>query len=374
MAQDWHFPRRDLARSVFVTLTQGPLPALTLFGPRRTGKTAFLTRDLAFVAGEQYGHRVVYADFWGAPADPLALLIYEADRALRRASHAARLAAWAEALPLKARLSMTADIAGAEIELGPPRGAPDAAAVGRLGAVLDRLANPARPAILMLDEFQEIGRHPGGAGFMAALRSQLTRHRDGLRSVFTGSSRVGLDRVFTERDAPFFRFAGPLDLPPFDAAFVDHQLGVFHAVYRRRLDRAVALDFFAQFGANPMFFQRWLVTLGLNPAMTEAAAADETAARLAAELGLADMWRGWPPLRRAMARLLAERAEAPYGEAAGARLAALTGAPAAPAPAQRQAALRWLVRNGLADQVAGAWRLADPVFEAWVLAQPEAAG
>lgn len=360
----WHFPRRDFAYATFRTLVEGPVPALTLFGPRRTGKTQFLQYDLGHLAAETYGHRVVYASFWQTAAAPLSVLLYECDRALQPRDYGERLAGWAASLPIKAKLSHAAG-AAVEIDLGRASvPAPDDGLL-LLDACLGRLADDRKPAILLLDEFQEIVGAPQGAEIMAGLRTSLDKRKRGLRTVFTGSSQAGLDRVFSARATPFFRFAAPLKLPVLGEDFVDHQLAMFARTYRRRLDRAAALRFFARFEANPMFFQRWLVTLGLDPGLSEDAASAETARALALQLDFDGRWRGLTPLQRAMARLIADRAEGLFGEEAAPRLAELAGAPA-PAPAARQTALRLLDRRGIAERGEAGWRIGDPLFEAWI--------
>ena len=55
----WHFGRDELATQTLSLLSSGPAQALTLFAPRRTGKTEFLLKDLAPHA-ESEGHRVIY--------------------------------------------------------------------------------------------------------------------------------------------------------------------------------------------------------------------------------------------------------------------------------------------------------------------------
>ena len=75
MVDLWHFPRREFTARVLKLLGDGPGQALTLFGPRRTGKTEFLIKDIAPLA-EQRGHRVIYASFWQAPLSPLALAVH----------------------------------------------------------------------------------------------------------------------------------------------------------------------------------------------------------------------------------------------------------------------------------------------------------
>ena len=82
---DWHYPRRDFAKKVYGLLANGPIQGVSIFSPRRTGKTHFLTHDLVPLA-EEKGHRVVYASLWQTLDSPLAILLYEFDRALRAGS------------------------------------------------------------------------------------------------------------------------------------------------------------------------------------------------------------------------------------------------------------------------------------------------
>lgn len=75
----WHFER------TLTLLAHGPTQALTLFAPRRTGRTEILLKDLAPLA-EDGGHRVIYASFWQAPLSPLAVLLHALETALRQES------------------------------------------------------------------------------------------------------------------------------------------------------------------------------------------------------------------------------------------------------------------------------------------------
>ena len=78
----WHFERGEFTERTITLLAEGPAQALTLFAPRRTGKTEFLLKDLAPLA-EKGGHRVIYASFWQAPLSPLAVLLHALGVALR---------------------------------------------------------------------------------------------------------------------------------------------------------------------------------------------------------------------------------------------------------------------------------------------------
>ena len=58
----WHYPRTDLAQSVMNTLNSNIVHALTLFAPRRMGKTEFLRKDIMPLA-QSMGYRVFYFSF-----------------------------------------------------------------------------------------------------------------------------------------------------------------------------------------------------------------------------------------------------------------------------------------------------------------------
>jgi len=363
MAPDpWHFARTDDARQTLLALTRGPIVAMSLFGARRTGKTEFLLRDLAPLAVAE-GHRVVYASFWQSPAAPLAVLLYECDRALQPRNSLEKLSNWTSHLPVKAKLG--GPNAAIEVDFTARQKAPPDDQVLLLDTYLDRLSNARRPALLLLDEAQELAKHPQGDIIMAALRTALDKRRDGLRSMFTGSSQLGLNKVFSARAAPFYRFATPVSLPPLGPGFVDFQCGVFRKVYRRRLSRDAAGHAFKRFRGNPFIFRQWLSLLGSNAGLTEMDAEARVLRDLAAQLDFDRVWMRFTGEQRAVARLLAERAHGLFGSAAEPRLTALIGQ--APSPSARQSAIRLLQRQGRADQFDREWRLADPLFEEWVL-------
>ena len=76
----WHFPRTDFAERVMQSFLSGGSTALTLFAPRRTGKTQFLVHDLAPTA-EKQKCTVVYASFWQTADTPVATLIHAVEGA-----------------------------------------------------------------------------------------------------------------------------------------------------------------------------------------------------------------------------------------------------------------------------------------------------
>lgn len=65
----WHFPRVEIAETVYKALAFRPTNAISMFGPRRSGKTQFLIRDLAPLAKKR-GHKAVCRFFGDRSAHP----------------------------------------------------------------------------------------------------------------------------------------------------------------------------------------------------------------------------------------------------------------------------------------------------------------
>ena len=310
----WHFRRTGLAGQVLATLAGGPAQPLTLFAPRRAGKTE---QDLA-----------PYAENW-------------------------------QLLPA------VRPEAEAEIDLASLKGEPPNNLLLYLDDLLGRVSSTGKPTILLLDEVQELARTRGNTPLVAALRTSLDKRRDGLRAIFTGSSRAGLAAMFANREAPFFHFATPIDLPALGEPFVDHVLTVFERTAKRALDRERMVDAFDRLHRDPYFF-RLLVQLMLydightvRSAMT---ALDE---RIAAEFGYPETWLGLTPIQRETARALVTRGSRPFSRVFRSALGKALDEDM-PTAARVQAALRRLERMGVADRIGGDWELADPGFRMWI--------
>ena len=292
MQQDpWHFPRPEFTEQVLSTLTQGPAQALTLFAPRRTGKTEFLLKDLAPLA-EEREHPVIYASFWQTPFSPLGVLLYELETWLAGAGFHERMRSAATALAPKLRLSAAPLGVGveAEVDLSALRGRPPDSLLLHLDGLLERVSRRGRPAILLLDEVQELARRPENEALVAALRTSLDRRSDRLRVVFTGSSREGLAAMFSARTAPFFHFASQIGLPVLGDGFVHHLMGAFRTASGRTLPPAEMLAAFGQMRRSPFVFRTLLDVLLHDPALTVEAAMDEVRSRIAASLDYSRVW------------------------------------------------------------------------------------
>ena len=238
MKDPWHFERRDFTAHVLSLLTQGPAGALSLFGPRRTGKTEFLLKDLTPQA-QRRGHRVIYASFWQSPLSPLAVLLHALEASLAGASFGDRVRAAAVALAPRLKLSAPAPGASAAAENRPHRAG--RAAAERPAAVSGRFSSTAPPGArnrrsCFSTRCRSWPRGPETEPLVAALRTGLDKRRASIKTIFTGSSREGLAAVFTVRQAPFFHFATPIDLPVLGDAFVAHVVAAFERMSGRTLN------------------------------------------------------------------------------------------------------------------------------------------
>ena len=362
----WHFPRPEFTEQVLSTLTQGPAQALTLFAPRRTGKTEFLLKDLAPLA-EERGHPVIYASFWQTPFSPLGVLLHELETWLAGTGVRGRIRSAATALAPKLRLSAAPFGVGveAEIDLSTLDGRPPDALLLHLDKLLERVSRRGRPAILLLDEVQELARRRENEALVAALRTSLDRRSDRLRAVFTGSSREGLAAVFSARSAPFFHFASQIELPVLGDGFVHHLSGAFRTASGRTLPLAEMLCAFKRMRRNPFVFRTLLDVLLHDPALLVEEAMEQVHGRIAATLDYPRVWLSLSPLQRATAGVLASDLDRPFSKefraAVGERLRE-----SPPSAGRIQGALRRLVRLDLADVTANGWMLADPEFAAWM--------
>lgn len=363
----WHFERSDLAARTLSVLIDGPAQALTLFSPRRTGKTEFLIKDLAPLA-EEGGHRAIYVSFWQAPLSPLAILLHALELSLKqRGSFSDRVRNTALALTPKLKLSapLPGGKAEAEIDLTALDKKPTSNLLLYLDDLLERLSKRKKATILLLDEIQELAKSSGNAPLIAALRTSLDKRSSRLKAVFTGSSREGLAAMFSAREAPFFHFATPIDLEDLKDPFVDHLIKIFKKSSKRALNRKDMLSAYSKLHGNPYFFRNLIDLLMLNPSLTAKEGVEHVRQQIAIELGYPKIWLALTPIQRATAHALAKGINKPFSETARSMMGKLMKE-SMPSTARVQAALRKLNKMGLADTYTGGWALDDPEFAAWV--------
>ncbi|MFC0399805.1 hypothetical protein [Paraburkholderia rhizosphaerae] len=212
-------------------------------------------------------------------------------------------------MPSVKSLKGKAEIAGTSIEgaieLSDDKKLAAANTALQLDEMLGRLARR-KPVLLLVDEAQSLGRSEEGEDVARALRTALTKHKDKLRVVFTGSSRTQLGHVFTDTRAPLYSAANPLqDFPLLDDAFVQFVAARFAAATSRKLNLQKAKAAFARFHCRPEPLLEVAITLMMQPRMSFDAAVALQLDKLAGAEGHETTWDSLSALERLLVREIA---------------------------------------------------------------------
>jgi hypothetical protein len=363
----WHCPRPDLAKSYLRLLGSGLVVSTTIFAPRRTGKTVFLRQDLT-PAALKAGYAVAYADLWQTRDNPGVALIRSLEEALSPKTVGQRVMSRLKTPVNKLKAGGSVAGAGAEIELelADPRKNATEMALRLDELVAEAVAN--KPLLLLVDEAQELARNAANELVAAALRSTITRHRDRLRVVFTGSSRSRLAHVFLDADAPLYSVGATVqDFPLLGRELPEFVAEKFEAASGRRLDVAEAWAEFQAFDHRPEPFLQAIVAMLMDPLSTLARACAHERAEAERRDDHAATWARLDALQRQLAlRVLAQPVAAPFSKAALAALAKALGEPSLGASSV-QHALRVLAdRNIVVKTARGQFVFDDPGFERWL--------
>ena len=223
-----HVPRHRLAQQYLAPVLEFGVRAITLFGGRGIGKTAFICKDLIPLA-QQRGFLCVYVDLWECPEGPAIGIARALETAAiqDKSTKTGALARTAKRL-LPASLSdVSTDVEfmgqKAALKLGfksNDRSPPVDGA--RLLGSFESLVKTAgkRQILLVLDEAQTLAS-PSHEALVKALRACFQRYDAQIVRVFTGSSRMGLERMFRRSRAPLFGQGGNVEtFPPLGKEFV----------------------------------------------------------------------------------------------------------------------------------------------------------
>lgn len=226
MTIDWHYPRKDLTERVMSAFDTGAADTLTLFAPRRMGKTEFVRYDLIPEAAKR-GYVPVYVSFWDNRDDPAAALLQAIKTALSEGSWWKRTTSRLSA----AQVSVKANAAGeVETSLGVTAAqptTPDSNTLADLRSQFTDLIKKNSRILLCLDEAQHLATSAAFENLVFFLRTILDENRDKVRVMYTGSSRDGLRKLFSKRKAALFQSSSQIDLPDLGAGFIDHMRSCF---------------------------------------------------------------------------------------------------------------------------------------------------
>lgn len=361
----WHFPRTEFAERVMQSFISGGSTALTLFAPRRTGKTQFLVHDLA-PAAEKRKCTVLYASFWQTSDTPVATLTHAIEGAIKTPNFWRRTQNALTGMKPKIRIAPMG--IGGEIDLSREQ-KPDNQKDPLL--TLDDMIGqlPAKyetPLILMLDEVQGLAA-PEHLAFVAALRTSLDKRRESVRTIFTGSSMDGLRAMFSNRQAPFFHFGSNIELPQLGEEFVRHVLAAHKTATKREVPLEPAMQFFAQVDRSPFIMRSVLERMALNPDDDFETAAKRVREELAERQGFPAHWSDLNPLAQAVLVEIVQGETSLTSKAARARMAKATNELDV-SPGRVSGAIRTLGRKDIIHKIDENWTLQDPDFGRYITA------
>lgn len=352
-----YFPRTGLLQDVAKVYASGLKQGVTLFAPRRHGKTSFVKHELLPYAAETLGWQTIYIDLWARRDAPDLALVEALEAELEK-----RGTGWRRRLKL-AKLKARAKTLAADVEatMIPVGFKADAAPENRLAHALAALVG-GKPTLLVLDEVQALAGVKR-ENFVAAFRTALQKLAGKLFVFYTGSSRDGLNRMFRVQRAPLFESAMALPLPALGKDFVDDRLAFLADRSRVRVSRKAMREAFDALGGTPEYFNELVLTLLIaNDGDVGKALATWRAAREAAGAHIA--LEGLRPLDHAVLVLLAGATHASvYGADSLAFMAKRLGGESV-TTSRVQGAMRKLAKRGLVAPTGrhGQYEIEDPVL------------
>lgn len=358
MSKDlWHFPRTALAKQVLGMFETGLSSALVFFAPRRMGKTEFLRKDVQPLAKKKN-----WATFYFSFLDIGEQVQQEFTSALTR--FAEEIGAITNKNGVLSRIrKIGAEAVGikANIELDEPQNTSI-----NMKTIFSCLAEQEK-IILLLDEVQALAKNDNNQQFIAGLRTSLDIHKDTIKVIFTGSSREGLRKMFSQASAPFFHFGQNLPFPELSRAFTDHLSDVFNKVTQRRLDQETLWTTFKDMDKVPQLIRSLVERLALNPDQTISEAKDRLLADLFNDRAYVEIWDKSSKLAQILLREIANGAEGLFSEKSRRCFANSLGVPLLTVPSI-QSALRMLQRKNLIGKQPNhaGYYIDDPNFKSWL--------
>jgi hypothetical protein len=249
-----YFPRHGLVEEVLQILTSGLKQGVTLFAPRRQGKTSFVRHELIPAAHER-GWQTLYIDLWRRRGEPELALVEGLEAFLEQ-----RHSGWHRRLRFKElRAKATTGAAELESTLEPIRFAPDTVLENRLDSALTSLAEKG-VTLLVLDEVQALAGSKR-EDFVAALRTVIQKLKGRLLVFYTGSSREGLNSMFRQQKAPLFASAMPVQLPDLGDDFIEDRVVFLNERTRSPINKSALATAFETLGRTPEFMNEVILHL-----------------------------------------------------------------------------------------------------------------
>ena len=361
----WYFARPALAKGYLEQLFNGPGDPLALFAPRRVGKTSFLLNELTEAAVKR-GSAPLYIDVWQNRSDVLSAINY----ALQEALDDLAVPTGITARRLKTTVKKVG-LAGAALEFGdePARRRPEEPAL-LVDWLLKSLIRAIRkPLVLMFDEIQELALVREGDTVVAALRAAITKSRNHIRVIFTGSSQEQLLELFSRSRAALYEGASLVHFPLLDQAFIDFVVSRAKQRFRKRVDVGALMAAFERLHYQPRALLDLVLVYCASDETTLNAILDAQWEVLLASANFETLWQRLKPLQQ---RLCHRFAHGQGYSSSVARLdyAAHVGRKGHPlSPGTISSTVQQLLKAHIiarAPSGRGSYLLDDPLFAEWI--------
>jgi uncharacterized protein len=359
--QQWYFARPVLAKHILSLLVDGPGDPLALIGERRIGKTSHLRGELEREARSRH-FLPVYIDIQQHRANPLAAIAYALDEAIDDATVPTTTAG----KRLKTAVKKVGG-AGITIDLGdePARRRPADPYLLVDWLLKELLRTVAQPVLLIFDEIQELANCTDSDNVVAALRSAITKSKQNIRVVFTGSSELKLIELFSRSRAALYEGATTISFPHLDDAFLQFIVARSQARFKRSASIEELRTAFDRLHHRP----RALIDLIILHASSEGPGLldvlDQGVLAQLSELDFNTQWSTLTPLQQRICLRIAHSHDV-TSASARAYYAKQTRRPEIPAGTVART-LRALVSGHMvANPGRGNYRLDDPLFAEWI--------
>lgn len=351
----WHYPRIALAEQVMGMFDTGLSSALVFFAPRRMGKTEFLLKDIMPLA-ESKGWQVLYFSFLdvgenaGAEFTTALATLISTPKKLTK--------------PLLRNIKkISGEAAGIKIETELNHSPPSSLSMKKC---MDTLATQGK-VLLLMDEIQALTQHRSNLAFISSLRTLLDINKDNIKTIFTGSSREGLRRMFSQSSAPFFHFGQNLPFPTLDRNFVTHLTSIFKRATQRTLDVDLLWSVFIDMQYSPQMARALVERMVLNPDLSIGQAKQQLMDDISNDRAFIDIWATCSVLEQLLIQEIIHDTHHLFSNALRKQLAQSLGIHELSVPTI-QSTLRTLQRKGLIGKhpERGTYFIDDPNFENWI--------
>jgi hypothetical protein len=361
--EQWHFARPKLVAAYLALLRDGPGDPIALQSPRRWGKTTFLQTEIT-PAARAVGFLPVYIDVWQNRDDVLSAINY----GLQEAIDDLDVPPTTVGKRMKTKITKVS-MASMMLELGdePTRTRPDSAflLVDWLLKTLVRKAK--KPVLLLLDEIQELAVAKHNEAIVSALRSAITKSRQSVRVIFTGSNQDRLRELFSRSRAALYEGASIMAFPALGADFLDFVTTHVQSRFKRRIPISELTLAFERFQYQPRALLDLVFLYVSGEQLSFKDVLDERIERLLASDLFQSILDQMNPLQKQICRRLVAGGDVSSIDAQRTYAEALGTEGVSPGAISR--ALRSLIDLHVLTKPAGArggYTFDDPMFREWM--------